>query len=134
MYITSVDGTIIDMRAPHYVRMGDNGAWQHCDEAFAEALSVNGTLYSLPGKEPAMREVGTENEDGTLTLTAAEAPVAIVSEAPDGTFTMDLLQKTQGHAVQIADIEHGLCEGVEMTEERLAGIEQALCELAAANV
>lgn len=133
MYVVAdASGKIVAMGPPYYVRMQENGKLGPCDAAEAEGVSVpseDGTvLYALNGAsipiDPLCDDEGNIIEDNRT------APQGRVYQVPDGKFTIELLQDSKTHAGQIVDLEDGLVDQALTTDQRLADLEQALCELA----
>lgn len=110
--ILDMNGNTVFIGTPWYVYMGENGCWQHSEgDDPIEAVSVHGTLYRL-------------NEDDVLP--DREAELCYITDADDGELLLDSIKT----AIATMEIENGMCEAAITTEQRLADIEQAICELA----
>ena len=99
MHRIIVEGkTVAMIEEPWYVKVKPStGAWIHCKPAEAEAISLRGTLYNLPGK-----------------TTIADAPEALV--------------------VPVDAIDEIYRGGIEVYNNKIAEIEDALCDIDAETV
>ncbi|MBQ7609096.1 MAG: hypothetical protein IJU76_14195 [Desulfovibrionaceae bacterium] len=95
MYQIVSNGEVVALcDKPRYVRVKpQSGAYIETDAEHAEALAVNGVLYSLPDKTP-----------------IGDAPVAFVSSVDGGNFVFDNYVPASKYAASIAALEDAMCE------------------------
>ena len=124
MYAIYVGGDCLEYcEKPHYIKEHTDEetgrTWyvqaDNYDEAIA--VTVHGTIYSLPFKEPIE---GHETE-------------ATIVEKDSGTYVFQNKENTDKNTEEIAvtkeDVETALCEIDMSTEERIAMLEDVICEL-----
>lgn len=129
MLVANIEGKIVPIDPTNYARQGEMG-WENCGPEDAVAIVINGELFALYADVPVTRDP-IYDEDGNLLDAAPLAPVANIYD-DGGQTTSGLLDSAATHTTQINDLETGLVDQTLTTEERIALIEQALCELALA--
>lgn len=121
MYAIIVKGKIEELcEKPWYVKKHEaegRSWWVHTEDAKeAQAVSVRGTLYNLPGMD---------NIEG--------AEEAVVAEKQAGEYVYDNRENIAKTAKELAEttetVETAICEMDASAEERIAVLEDVICEL-----
>lgn len=118
MFEICCGGELVALTAkPRYVKRNEtSGLYVEATWEDAEAISVNGTLYNVPG--------GTAVEG---------APEATVREADASEYIFEnrtaIERNAEDGTVRITNVEDAVCDLDESTSERMSAIEDAICEL-----
>lgn len=130
MHVTELDGELLSLAPPYYVRMSEKGYWEHCEKKDAQAIALHNEHYAIDPDIPVPLPP-LYDEDGEIIEDGRTAPVVTIYEVPDGTYTMDLLQTAVGLEAGILDTADAVAEATGGTEAALMDVADQLAELTA---
>ena len=114
LYDIVVEGEIIaTTEHPRYIRQKtDTGVYIECTLEHAEGIAVNGRLFNMLG-----------------CTAIPEAPEAAIIERESGEHITRLIEQGLALISSTQNTEDAVCELDEYYDERMAAIEDALCDL-----